>query len=84
MNILYLTDPGVDYLPDLLYTGLCKMLGWAALIDYPWKLQNHDPSAKLNFMPQNPGQQYQQEDVISLLAARRFDLVVLSAPRGHH
>lgn len=81
MKILYLTPWGYDYLPDQLYTGLCKVLGWESVIDFPWKAEYHDPSCKVPYLPQNPGRHYELEEVRGLLEQDEFDLVVLTAQR---
>ena len=39
MKVLYLTDPALDYLADQIYTGLCKVLGWQNIFDFPKKLR---------------------------------------------
>jgi hypothetical protein len=81
LKVLYLTDPGLDYLADQIYTGLCKVLGHGDIVDYPYKGSYHDPSVKTYWLPQNSGRCYEQEEIIALLQAHAFDLVVLSSPR---
>jgi hypothetical protein len=81
MKILYLTPWGYDYLPDQLYTGLCKVLGWESVIDFPWKPEYHDPACKVPYLPQNPGRRYEMEEIRALLNRNEFDLVVLTAQR---
>lgn len=81
MKILYLTPWGYDYLPDQLYTGLCKVLGWESVVDFPWKVEYHDPSHKLPYLPQNPGRRYELEEIRALLERHEFNLVVLTAQR---
>ena len=81
MKILYLTPRGYDYLPDQLYTGLCKLLGWESVVDFPWKAEYHDPSHKLPHLPQNPGRRYELEEIRALLERHEFELVVLTAQR---
>ena len=81
MKVLYITDPGLDYLADQLYTGLCKLLGWENVIDFPHKAYYHDPLRRAYFLPQNPGPPYDRDDVIGLLDAHAIDLAVLSSPR---
>lgn len=81
MKILYLTPSHIDYLSDQIYVGLCQNLGWDSIIDYPYKAIYHNPEKKVPSLPQNPGQQYQLEEVISGLEQHAFDFVVLSAIR---
>lgn len=81
MNVLYLVDPGLDYLSDQIYTGLCKVLGREAVWDFPWKPAYHDPTAKAWFLPQNPGRQRSSDDVVARLERKEFDFICLSSPR---
>lgn len=81
MKILYLTPWGYDYLPDQLYTGLCKVLGWESVVDFPWKPEYHDPSCKISYLPQNPGRRHGLEEICALLERKEFDMVVLTAQR---
>ena len=82
MRLLYLVDPGPDYLADQLYTGLCNVLGREAVWDFPWKPAYHEPAAKIWYLPQNPGPRRTFEEVLGGLAARTFELVCLSSPRA--
>ncbi len=81
MTILYLTPSHVDYLSDQIYTGLCNILGWESVVDYPYKRYYHDPHQKMPFIPQNPGRMYQFDEIVALLDRREFDFVVVSAIR---
>lgn len=81
MNILYLTDPQPDYLADQIYTGLCRILGRESVVDYPFKEIYHEPSKKVWYLPQIPGTNYTEIDVLGLLEARHFDFVCISSPR---
>jgi hypothetical protein len=82
VRLLYLVDPGPDYLADQLYTGLCNVLGREAVWDYPWKPVYHEPAAKIWYLPQRPGPRRTSEEVLEALAGRAFDLVCLSSPRA--
>ena len=82
MKLLYLVDPGPDYLADQIYTGLCNVLGWEAVWDFPWKPAYHEPTAKIWYLPQNPGPRKTSEEILGGLASRAFDLVCLSSPRA--
>ena len=81
MKILYLTPSHIDYLSDQIYVGLCQNLGWDSIIDYPYKAIYHNPEKKDPSLPQNPGQHYQLEEIISELQKHAFDFVILSAIR---
>jgi hypothetical protein len=37
MKVLYVTDPGADYLSDQIYDGLCSVLERQNVIDFPAK-----------------------------------------------
>lgn len=82
MKLLYLVDPGLDYLSDQIYTGLCKVLGWEAVWVFPWKPPYHDPAAKGWYLPQTPGRQASRDEILARLGRREFDLVCLSSPRA--
>ncbi len=81
MRVLYMTDPGPDYLADQMYTGLCNILGWEAVLDYPWKRIYHDSAVKPMHLLQTPGHDFGEEDVLALIREKSIDLVVLSSPR---
>ncbi|MBI4240958.1 MAG: glycosyltransferase family 1 protein [Candidatus Rokubacteria bacterium] len=81
MNVLYLTDPFRDYLADQIYYGLCKLLGFERVIDYPYKPIYHDPAVHEWFLPKVPGVPRQEDDILDLLCSRQIDLLVLSSPR---
>lgn len=82
MRILYLSDPAPDYLADQMYLGLCQVLGWEQVIDYPWKRVYHDPACRLAYLPQTPGHHYEEDDITALLREGKVDLLVLSSPRA--
>ena len=81
MNVLYLTDAFRDFLADQIYYGMCKVLGPARVIDYPYKPIYHDPEVREWFLPQVPGVPRQEADILDLLSARKIDLLVLSSAR---
>ena len=82
MKLLYVADAAPDYLADQLYTGLCRVLGAAAVIDYPWKAVYHDPDLRLAYLPQTVTERYGLDDIVSLVKERKIDLMVLSSPRA--
>lgn len=81
MRILYLTDLSPDYLADLLYVGLSRVLGAGQVVDYPYKALYHDPLERVHYAPQIPGPAYRAEEVDALLRDKQFDLAILSSPR---
>lgn len=81
MKVLYLTDPALDYLADQIYTGLCKVLGWQNIFDFPKKAAYHDPAARVAYLPQNPGHDASVDDLVRRIREHRVDLVLVSSPR---
>lgn len=81
MNVLFLTDPGLDYLADQLYTGLCQVLGWESIFDFPRKAAYHDPASRAAYLPQNPGPDAGFEELVDKIRTHRIDLVLVSSPR---
>jgi hypothetical protein len=81
VKILYLTDPYPDYLADQIYTGLCKVLGWKYVVDFPFKAIYHDPEKMVWYLPQVPGENYLEEDIVGLLREKYFDFICISSPR---
>ncbi len=81
MKILFITYPRYDYLADQIYTGLCTLLGWKDIVDFPYKAQYHDPSRRILAIPQNPGRAHSAEEIRTLVAEQYFDLIILSTTR---
>jgi Glycosyl transferases group 1 len=81
MKVLYLTDPELDYLADQVYDGLCAILGWQNVFDFPRKAAYHDPEARVGYLVQNPGHTYGLEDLAGMIRERQVDLAILSSPR---
>lgn len=81
MKILYLTYPRHDYLADQIYTGLCKLLGWENITDFPYKPHYHDPAYRVPSLPQNPGSRCELDEIITRLERNEYDLLVLSTSR---
>jgi hypothetical protein len=82
MAILFLTDPSPDYLADLLYIGLSRVLGHEQVIDFPPKPAYHRPESRVHYIPQVPSHKYRPEDVAVMCTERRFELGILSSPRS--
>lgn len=81
MKILYLTYPRHDYLADQIYTGLCKLLGWENVTDFPYKPHYHDGAFRVPSVPQNQGRLYELKEIIARLERKEYDLLVLSTSR---
>lgn len=82
MKVLYVTDPGADYLADQIYDGLCSILNWQNVIDFPTKPLYHRPCARSLYLTQNPGHDLNAGDVASMIREHRIDLTILSSPRS--
>jgi hypothetical protein len=83
MKLLYLTYPRHDYLADQIYTGLCKLIGWETITDFPYKPHYHDPAYRVPSVPQNQGRPYELKELIAKLERKEFDLLVLSTERSN-
>lgn len=78
MKILYLCRNNVDYMQDILYSGLVKLLGTSAVIDRPWNNRFH---FNLKKYPRNIGMQ-KRTLFSSLLSSARnydYDLVIVAS-----
>ena len=80
MNVLYLTDPGLDYLADQIYDGLCAVLGWQNVFDFPPKAAYHEPGARVHYLAQNPGHTYEMKDLAGMLREGRLILQFFRPP----
>ena len=81
MKVLYLTDPVPDYLADQIYDGLCGVLGWDNVVDFPRKPLYHEPAERVSSLSGNPGHHFAADDVASMLRERRINLTIISSPR---
>ena len=81
MKVLYCTDPQLDYLADQIYDGLCAVLGWQNVFDFPPKAAYHDPGERVSYLAQNPGHEYGMEDVVGVIRDQSVDLAIVSSPR---
>jgi hypothetical protein len=78
MKILYISRNKSDYLQDILYTGLVKVLGISNVIDIPWNNKFH-----LNFKkyPRNMGlcRNTILSSLFSRFRAKDFSLVIVAS-----
>jgi hypothetical protein len=81
MKVLYLTDSEPDYLADQIYDGLCAVLGWQNVFDFPPKAVYHDLDSRVSYLDLNPGHTYRLEDLAGMIRERQIDLTILSSPR---
>jgi glycosyl transferase family 1 len=76
MKVLYINSNHHDYLQDIVYSGLVKVLGLKNVVDHPWNLRYHLPYWKY---PKNMG--YVKHSLLSSLvsAKRDYDAVIVGA-----
>lgn len=83
--VLYLNAwDGEDYGVQQIYDGLCDLVGWRNVIDWPQNPYLHKSpfierqyDADLHW----PTHHFQEYEIRDLLAARQFDLIVISSTR---
>lgn len=94
MKILYLCSLRFDYLQDLTYSGLVKLLGQQNVTDYPWNPKFHLPikdyPKNLGFtsftMPFRPNINFKNFDLVILAAAKQdvLELYEKLLPKINH
>lgn len=79
-RILYITHPRPHYGLDVLYDGLCEVLGDDRVLDFPYKPTLHgEPPEELGHYPclfSRPAQPVPLTSILEQLAARAFDAVI--------
>lgn len=80
MKILYINSTHSDYMQDILYSGLAKVLGMKNIHTVPWNKQYAFP---IKQYPKNLG--YQQGGTLayisSFITARNYDCVIVAAAK---
>ncbi len=79
IKILFLNSHSADYVQDLTYSGLCKVLGNRNVIDYHWNKKFHVPYKKY---PKNLG--YRKGTLFPSLVRRplrNYDMVIVGASK---
>ena len=80
MKILYITKSKPDYLQDIVYTGLVKVLGIDNIIEYPWNIRYH-----INFRdyPKNMGQMNGTffRSIQNCIKPKHYDIVIVASSR---
>jgi len=79
MKILYVTGHSADYVQDLTYSGLVKLLGVKNVVDYPWNQKFHVPYKDY---PRNLG--YTKGSFFSSIfnrSIKNIDMVVVGASK---
>lgn len=79
-KILFINSQDVDYLQDLTYSGLVKVLGRERVVDYPWNPRYH---IKYHSYPLNLG--YRPSSIFSSLVYRytikEYDAVIIGSAK---
>ena len=78
MKVLYINRPNSDYLQDIIYTGLVKLIGAQNIIEYPWNIRfhlNHRP------YPKNLGQVKGEffNSLKAKLSPHDYDIVIVAS-----
>lgn len=81
LKVLFINSNKPDYLQDLTYKGLVKVLGLSNVVDYPWNIHFH---IKRQVYPMNLG--YVPGSVKSIfktiaLSPNKFDLVIVASAK---
>lgn len=82
MKILYINRPKSEYVQEMLYTGLCKVIGAENIKEYPWNIRmhfNHRPYPKnlskfstLNLIKSIKSQSLKTYDVIIVASCNPY------------
>ena len=78
MKILYICSHKFDYLQDLTYSGLVKVIGKNNITDYPWNPKYHLP---LKEYPKNLGFTSFSIPPLFRNGFKNYDLVILAAAK---
>lgn len=80
LRVLFLIHPRPHYELDVLYDGLCAVLGADAVVEYPWKKTLHgevrDEFRNYPCTFDRPGTRIPMEDLLAQLREGHFDLVL--------
>lgn len=86
LRVLFLMNPRPHYGIDVLFDGLCAVLGDEQVVDYPYKPWLHgEDTPQLAHYPcrfQRKGRALPIEEVLSELVAGRFDLILYADIEG--
>ncbi len=81
-RILVITHDNSDYGMDSLYDGLCTILGWENVVEFPWKAAVHGqtPEAALNYpcVFDYPGEPRSSAEIETELRHGHFDLILFA------
>jgi hypothetical protein len=78
MKLLFVNSSSTDYLQDLTYSGLVKILGVENVIDYPWNLKYHLP---VKNYPKNFGYTKFTINFNFNIDFKSFDAVILASAK---
>lgn len=78
MKVLFIGSKSYDYMQDIVYSGLVKLLGFKNVIEYNWNIKYHLAYKKY---PKNLG--YFSNSIISSIHINKsnYDLVILAATK---
>lgn len=79
-RILFINSDEPDYLQDLTYSGLAKVVGVENVVDYPWNPHYH---IKYRSYPRNLGYVKDSifQSIISRLRSNQFDAVIIGSAK---
>ncbi|MBI5092447.1 MAG: glycosyltransferase [Candidatus Hydrogenedentes bacterium] len=87
LRVLFITHERPNYGLDVLYDGLCNVLGDEAVVEYPWKpsLHGHMPSVHGQYpcLFNRPGERLGIDQIADQLKEKRFDLVLFGDIEQH-
>ncbi len=79
-RILFVTHPRPHYGLDVLYDGLCEVLGAESVVEYPWKPTLHGQTspelARYPCLFNRPGADLPFSDILAQLAKGEFSFIV--------
>jgi hypothetical protein len=78
MKLLFINSSSTDYLQDLTYSGLVKILGAENVIDYPWNVKYHLP---VKNYPKNLGYTKFSINFDFNINFKVFDAVILASAK---
>lgn len=89
LRLLFITPDRADYGADVLYDGLCRVLGWENVVEFPWKptLHGGDPALAWGYpcVFNYPGDAQSVEQISGALRDGVFDAVIFAdVPKTIH
>ncbi len=78
MKLLFINSASTDYLQDLTFSGLVKMLGSHNVVDYPWNVKYHLP---VKNYPKNLGYTHFSLNCHLSIDFHSFDAIILASAK---